>query len=116
VAGPAESTRYNAGLELFEERRGHTQLDFGEHDQVLNCVWLFRDAPVRVEGLNPFDKADLETLKARYSDVVEYGAYLHFPSLGVIVAGMGKKKVKEGVFVISASRDRYGFLRWMGKV
>lgn len=116
LAGPPDSTRYNAGLELHEERRASIQLDFGEHDQALNCVWFLGDASVRLEGLNPFDKADLETLKERYPDTAEYGAYLHFPSLGVIVAGMGKKKLKEGRLLISASRERYKFLRWMGKV
>jgi len=71
---------------------------------------------VTLEGHSLFDAGGIEALRALDPEFKELGAFQHFPSFGVMIGGMGKRKLGEGPVVQAASRARYKLLSRVGAV
>jgi len=55
------------------------------------------------------DPAALDLLKQADPTWKDHGQYFHFPGVGVLMGGFGKRRIPEGRLIIVYSRTRAGF-------
>jgi hypothetical protein len=115
ACGPAESEKNNPGMQTIEEMRGGVRASFAKNKLIE--VWLPRgDADVIVKGQRVFTADGLAALRGIDSAFREQGSFMHFPTLGVIVGGMGKRRLAEGPLAIVYAKSRQKYLDFLGAV
>jgi hypothetical protein len=78
--------------------------------RTLGAMALPKQASITFEGLDIMKGADaLAALKRADPTWKDHGQYLHFPALGVLLGGFGKRRIPEGKLVIVYGRSRASF-------
>ena len=89
--GPPDTTRELFAMDQIIDRRGAVSATFQE-DRLVELTF-HAGATLRAAGVDVFaDKGAADALRAAFADHTEQKAYLNLPSVGLVLAGFGKRR------------------------
>lgn len=110
--GEASKILQNNILKMTTEYRSACELEY-KNNKLVSIVCNKCTNPT-LDGINIFDSENIIKLKEKYN-FIEGKYYITFPSLGICIGGMSKKKIPEGKLAIIFSDSELSRFEFFAK-